>query len=118
MNRILMNLHPSVLAHAAFLDRPHTKRQLLDAIAMVEEKLFVLKERSRSQPQMKESGGGASRNIEPTRKVPVRPGRLDVGIAGVLAILRGSAAGKVSHRETGGRPEGVRPPGGSTECRA
>ena len=46
------------------------------------------------------------------------PGRQDVGIAGVLAILSGSAAEKVSRRETGGRPEGVRPPGGSTECLA
>ena len=107
VNRILMNLHPSVLAHAAFLDRPHTKRQLLDAIAMVEEKLFVLKERSRTQPQMKESGGGEPRNVEPTPKVPVRPRSPRCWNCGSLGHFKRECRRK-SFPSGNGRPPGGR----------
>jgi len=64
VSRILMNLHPSVLAHAAFLDRPRTRGQLFNAISMVEEKLFVLKERSRAQQRIRGTAGGESRTYD------------------------------------------------------
>jgi hypothetical protein len=45
VNRVVTNLHPSVLAHAAFMDRPHTKAELLRIIETLEERASVRVER-------------------------------------------------------------------------
>ena len=50
VDRILLNLHPAVLAHAAFLEKPRSRRQLASAVGMTEEKLSVLRERQKAQP--------------------------------------------------------------------
>jgi len=50
VGRIAMNLHPAILAHAAFLERPHSRKELMNAIGLIEEKVSVLKERKSSQP--------------------------------------------------------------------
>ena len=83
-----MNLHPSVLAHAAFLDRPRTRGQLFNAISMVEEKLFVLKERSRAQQRIRETARVESRNNESPRRSPVNPRSIRCWNCGNLGHLR------------------------------
>jgi hypothetical protein len=47
--RIVTNLHPSILAKAAFLERPHSRAQLYSAVGLIEEKFSVLRERQRTQ---------------------------------------------------------------------
>ena len=39
--RILMNFHPSVLAHAAFLERPRSRKELLRVVGLVEERTAI-----------------------------------------------------------------------------
>lgn len=50
VGRIVMNLHPTILVHAAFLERPFSLRELLSAVGLIEEKVSVLKERQKIQP--------------------------------------------------------------------
>jgi len=50
VDRVVMNLHPDVLAHSAFLDRPHSRKDLYDVIGLIEEKIAVNKERQRDSP--------------------------------------------------------------------
>ena len=33
--RVLINLHPTVMAHSAFLDRPRTRKKLINAVGKV-----------------------------------------------------------------------------------
>ena len=49
VNLIPMNLNPSVLTHAAFLDRPRSRRELYGAVAVIEENVSALKERQRTR---------------------------------------------------------------------
>jgi hypothetical protein len=49
VDRVIMNLHPSVLAHAAFMERPHSRKDLYHVVGLIEEKCSVLRERQRSQ---------------------------------------------------------------------
>ena len=50
VDRVVMNFHPSVLGHAAFVDRPCTLKELYQVVGIVEEKLAVAQERQRLQP--------------------------------------------------------------------
>ena len=46
VDHVLMNLHPSILEKAAFLDRPQSLRELYRMIGLMEEKISVSKEGS------------------------------------------------------------------------
>jgi hypothetical protein len=48
VDRILMNLHPDILAQAALLPRPGSYRELRDMVGLIEERMAVLVERQRS----------------------------------------------------------------------
>ena len=48
VDRIVMNLHPDVLAQSAFVDRPHSRKELYDVVVIVEEKMAVVRERQRN----------------------------------------------------------------------
>jgi len=48
VDRILMNLHPDILAQAAFLPRPGSYRELRDMVGLIEKRMAVLAERQRS----------------------------------------------------------------------
>jgi hypothetical protein len=39
-----MNLHPDVLAQAAFLERPHSLTELYNVVGLIEEKIAVVRE--------------------------------------------------------------------------
>ena len=56
VDRVIMNLHPSVLAHAAFLERPHSRKDLYNAAGLIQEKCSVMRERQRSQLSDPDSG--------------------------------------------------------------
>jgi hypothetical protein len=48
VDRIVMNLHPDILAQSAFVDRPRSRKELYDVVGMVEEKMAVVRERQRN----------------------------------------------------------------------
>ena len=47
VDRIVMNLHPDVLAQSAFVDRPNSRKELYDVVGIIEEKIAVVRERQR-----------------------------------------------------------------------
>jgi hypothetical protein len=73
VDRIVMNLHPSILAQAAFLERPHSRAQLYSAVGLIEERFSVLRERQRTQSVPNASRGDSSRGRETSRKRQVNP---------------------------------------------
>jgi hypothetical protein len=73
VDRIVMNLHPSVLAQAAFLDRPRSRDQLHSTVGLIEEKLSVLKERRQVQSALGASSGSGPRGREISRNKPPTP---------------------------------------------
>jgi hypothetical protein len=73
VDRVVMNLHPSVLAQAAFLDRPHSRDQLYSAVGLMEEKFSVLRERQRVQSVSSASSGSGSRGREMSRNKQLNP---------------------------------------------
>ena len=47
IDRVVMNFHPKILSHAAFIDRPRSLKELYQVVALVEEKVVVAQERQR-----------------------------------------------------------------------
>jgi len=68
--RVLMNLHPTVLAHSAFLERPRTRKELINAVGLIEEKFSVLREREKTHPTTPTSTGNSPHGREPPRRAP------------------------------------------------
>ena len=63
-DRVVMNFHPSVLSHAAFIDRPRSLKELYQVVGLLEEKVAITKERQRlcSPPTDIPSSRGVSRS--------------------------------------------------------
>jgi len=61
VDRIVMNLHPKVLAHSAFMERPHTRKELYGIVGIIEEKMAVAKERQRYPSSLTEQRQEESR---------------------------------------------------------
>jgi len=55
VDRVLMNFHPEILAKAAFLDRPRSRKDLFRIVGLLEEKISAAKER----PQVERTPKGA-----------------------------------------------------------
>ena len=70
VGRIFMNIHPTVLTHAEFLERPRSRKDLINAMGLTEEKFSVLRERKRAQSTVAMSSGSCSRSQESSRNVP------------------------------------------------
>jgi len=70
VGRFVMNLHPTVSAHTTFLERPRSRKELMNAVGLIEEKFSVLRERQKTQPTVATSSGSSSRGREPSRNVP------------------------------------------------
>ena len=47
IDRVVMNFHPKILSHAAFIDRPRSLKELYKVVALVEKKVVVAQERQR-----------------------------------------------------------------------
>jgi len=56
VDRIIMNLHPAVLAQSAFVDRPHSRKELYDVVGIIEEKIAVDRERQRHRTALRGTG--------------------------------------------------------------
>jgi hypothetical protein len=111
VGRIVMNFHPSILAHAAFLDRPRSREELHKVVCLIEEKSAVANERQRGQESARllKNSNVATRNV--SRIAPVRSG----GSASVSS--RCWSCGQPGHfRRNGPRdsasPGNGQPPGG------
>jgi len=63
VDRILMNLHPNILAQAAFLPRPGSYRELRDMVGLIEERMAVLAERQPSDKCSSSSQMTEKRNL-------------------------------------------------------
>jgi len=61
VDRIVMNLHPNVLAHSAFVERPHTRKELYGIVGIIEEKIAVARERGRYPSSQRETSREESR---------------------------------------------------------
>ena len=48
VDRVVMKLDPDVLAQAAFLKRPHSRKELYNVVGLIEEKIAVVRERQRN----------------------------------------------------------------------
>jgi len=64
VGRMVMNLHPTVLTHAAFLDRPRLWKDLINAVGLIEEHSSVLRERKRAQTNFAMSSGCSAPSLE------------------------------------------------------
>jgi len=42
VGRIVMNLHPTILTHATFMERPRARKELISVIGLIQEKFSVL----------------------------------------------------------------------------
>jgi len=107
VDHIVMNFHPTILAQAAFLERPRSRKKLYRAVGLTEEKFSFMKERQQIQPAVSASSGG-----DPRLSWHVLTGP-NVGIVVILGIPGATATRRQPHRETGSCPEVVRPPGES-----
>jgi hypothetical protein len=72
VDTIIMNFHPSVLAHAAFLDKSRSLKELYNVVGLIEEKLSVAKRRIDGVSQLSRGVGGVSRDA--SRSTPPRAG--------------------------------------------
>ena len=54
VERVLVNLHPDILAQAALLPRPNSFQELRNTVGLMEERLPVLTERQR--PEVRATG--------------------------------------------------------------
>jgi hypothetical protein len=70
VGRIVMNLHPTVLANAAFSDRPRSQKDLINAEGLIQETFSVLSERKIAQSNVVMSSGSSARSLEALRNVP------------------------------------------------
>jgi len=57
VDHVVMNLHPSILEKAAFLDRPRLLRELYRMIGLMEEKMSLSKERERVEEERRAENG-------------------------------------------------------------
>ena len=74
VDRILMNFHPSVSAHAAFLERPRSRRELLRVVGLVEERAAVARERERVEQASPVASGSNMQTRNASRGAPGRSG--------------------------------------------
>jgi hypothetical protein len=67
-----MNFHPSILAHAAFVDKPCSLKELQRVVGLIEEKSAVAKERQRVELDARLIGVNKTSVRGVPRSTPVR----------------------------------------------
>jgi hypothetical protein len=121
VDRVVMNFHPSILAHAAFVEKPCSLKELQRVVGLIKEKFVVAKERQRVELDARL----IDTNKTSSRGAPVRPlcvlrhvraWHLNVGIVAIPGTLGVTVPVDQRRRETGRRPEVGRPPGEGREC--
>ena len=71
-DRIVMNFHPSILARAAFLDKPRSLKELYRMVGLIEEKFSVAKERERVEKPFNLSSSSRVGPRNASRVAPVQ----------------------------------------------
>jgi hypothetical protein len=69
VDRVVMNLHTSVLAHTAFMDRSHSRQDLESIVGLIEEKVSRVKNTEASYTK----GAHFSRKPAPPRESSIAP---------------------------------------------
>jgi hypothetical protein len=113
---IVMNLHPSVLAHTAFLDRRHTRKLLISAVGLIEETFSIIRERRKIQPELGPLSEITHAPVILRGTSCVKSGPANVGIVVGRAMLVGTVVDRSLSRETGPSPAVTRPPGVTYGC--
>jgi hypothetical protein len=73
VDRVIMNLHPSVLRHAALLGHPSSREELFNVIGLIEERMSVCKGRVSEPPSRDPTRGRTAPNRYSSRPVgPVK----------------------------------------------
>ena len=67
VDRTVMNLDPSVLSHAAFLERPRSRGELVSTVGLIEEKDSMQRERERSEKAVPGASDGDTRRRSQSR---------------------------------------------------
>ena len=112
VDRILMNLDPVILSHAAFLDRPRCIKDLYRVVCLIEEKISVSRERLRADPDPKRERGGRGKPRDEHRAVRQKQKRAGAGAIKCWGAARrdttvGVVLREIRGHETGGSPLGV-----------
>jgi hypothetical protein len=115
-DRVVMNIHPSVLAHAAFMERPKSRAELMRAVALIEERTAVAKERQRGEELTRgrvviKLGAAWRRGVFQDGQDSVVVSHGCVGSVAKWVTLKETVRIIQRSRETSGRPEVGRPPG-------
>ena len=111
VDRVLMNLHPSILAYAAFLETSRSRKELCSAVGMVQEKVSVLKERQRAQLADVSPNGNELQDHEPSRNVPANSRPHKCWNCGRLGHVRHNCGQRASTSGNGQAPSGHRATG-------
>jgi hypothetical protein len=71
VNRVVLKFQPSVLAQAAFVERPRSRRDLIEVVKLMEEKFATAREKEKNNTVRVPSGNEPG----PSRKVLKPPPR-------------------------------------------
>lgn len=110
VDRIMMNLHPDILAHSAFLDRP-CRQELYDVIALIEEKVAVTRERQRDLSERSTASGRGPGDVPGNRNTQKRPPNLKCWTCGRPGHIQRHCRTNTSRAGSGQVPGGHRTPG-------
>ena len=116
VDRVLMNLHPEVLAQSAFLDRPRSRKEMYKIMGLIEEKMSVAIERQRVEQEVRGELRGRVVSRDVPRAARQRPGTVAARCWGCGQIGHFQRQCPVRNRQSGNerRPGGQAAPGGSS----
>jgi len=95
IDRVLMNLHPEVLAQSAFLDRPRSRKEMYKIMGLIEEKMSVaIETASRTR-----GTGGVERESSVPRRTPRCTAEARDGCSALLGLWSDWAFSKAVSRK-------------------
>jgi len=111
VDRIIMNLHPTILAQSTFVDRPHSRKELYEIVGITEEKFAVNSGRRRNQvsQQGRTMPGSQGRRIDRNDSSASRS--IECWECGLLGHVQRFCHSKRSQSGNGQVPGGFRDPG-------
>ena len=111
VDRIVMNLHPDILAQSAFVDKPRTRKELYDVIGIVEENMAVVRARQCNLATQQIAGREELRNSTGRQNVVDRSRSLKCWICGRLGHIQLNCNRRAQQPGNGQEPDGSGNPG-------